>query len=967
MTHPATHPVTHPVTHFVPHPGIHTAFAERVREQPGAVALVHAGGRLTYAELDELSSAIAGELAASGVGPGNVVPVVVPVSARLVATVLAVLKRGAAYAALDPSWPAERLRRIDSLLPGQVAVVEADVDAFPRRAGGAWRPPAITAPGAAMVFFTSGSTGEPKAVVSPHGATTRLFDGCTFATFDRTTVVAQVSAVPWDAFALELWGPLVTGGTCALVEDRPLMPSSLRALVAGAGVNTMFLTTSLFHLVVEEDVAAFAGLRTLMVGGEKLSARHAGRFLAAHPDVRLVNAYGPVESTVFALTHDVRPPDAAGEVPLGRPVPRTSVHVVAGDRECAPGEVGELVVAGDGLALGYLGDPVLTAAKFTTLRLGGRETRAYRTGDLGVVDGAGVFHFRGRGDRQVKVRGHRLEPAGVEHVANAVPGVRRAVVVPVTDDLGTCRALALFFTSDALDAPALRDELRRGLPAYSVPDHVVAVEAFPLSANGKVDTRALLALLPPESTPAGSSDDDVLAECAALIGSADPSRSFFDQGGTSLAAVRLCTRLGARHGRPVPVSRLMTSPTLADFRAWLSTSFAGVQVGQPHLTPMQHSFLVRHQVAGGADVENHCPLRWTITGPLDPDALAAAVQDVHRRHGYLHAAYTDDDLPLARPGDLPAAFALVTTGPDAAPAEPLRSALAEPLDLEAGAPWRAVLVRTPGAWHFGLTAHHIAFDGWSRHRIAEDLSVAYRARAASGEPRWEVAVPSPAETHRALTELASAADVEAQRAFWGAEVADLPTPVFPAGGAGEVVVEHPVDPAVVDAVARDRGVGRSAVLVEAVAEALAVAVGWDDFGVGVPVTRRGTEALELPVGCLIDMVCVRVGGRPAGEAVTRALAHADLPYAEVARLRRSRDPLYRVIAAVQDSPEPRLELPGCEVTWHDEPTAPLAELQVELIAPVGGAAKLRVTRDPGRVDAAVMAVVGERVLKALGG
>ncbi|WP_309110864.1 AMP-binding protein [Saccharothrix sp.] len=939
---------------------IHELFRARAARRPDATALIHGSGRVTYAELDRMSDAIALELGAAGVGKGNVVPVVLPVSPRLVATLLAVLKCGAAYAALDPAWPEERFRRIDDLLPGQVWVgVECE----------ALNPPPLVDETAAMVFFTSGSTGEPKAVVSPHEATIRLFQDCTFATFDETTVMPQVSAVAWDAFALELWGVLLTGGTCVLVEDRPLMPAALRDMVARHGVNTLFLTTSLFQLVVEEEVDAFAGLATVITGGEKLSAWHAGRFRAARPEVRLVNGYGPVESAVFVLTHDVA--DIAGDVPLGRPVTRTSVHVVDGGRECAPGEVGELVVAGDGLALEYLGDPALTAEKFTWLTLGGAPVRVYRTGDRGSVDAAGVFHFHGRQDRQVKVRGHRIEPAGVEHVAGGVAGVRRCVVVPVRDEAGACRALALFYAGDAaVDDVVAR--LRADLPAYSVPDHVLQVPVFPLSPNGKVDTAGLLALLPRSSAvpiPSGGSAEDVVAgEFAALLGVVERDRSFFELGGTSLEAVRLCTRLGARFGRSVPVSRLRSTPTVAGLAEWLSAPVEAGRDHGPRLTPMQHSFLVRHQVADGADPHNHCPIAWTVTGDLDVSALAAAVRDVHERHGYLNARFTDEDEPLAVPGGAHVELERMTGDRTT-----LDARLAAPLDLEAGVPWRAVLVWTGEAWLFGVTVHHIAFDGWSRHRLAEDLSVAYAARVRGVEPDFGVAVPTPAETSSAVAGLSRAADLAAQRAFWVEELAGMPDLVLRPGAGGPVyAVEHDVDLAAVDRMARERGTGRLGVLVDVVARAVAECTGQAEFGIGVPVTQRSTEELELPVGCLIDTVCVRVGpGRSTAASVAAALAHGDLPFAEVARLhgpvRTGRHPRYQVIAAVQDSPEPVLVLPGCVVEWHDEPTVPLAELQVELVAAAGGRARLRVSRDVERVGMETVSAVSAAVLEAFTG
>src|SRR5579875_4160682 len=760
---------------------IHEAVRASARRAPSAPALVCAGDTVSYAELDRRSDETAEILAAAGVGPGNIVPVLLPPSVLLPVVLLAVLKTGAAYAALDTSWSGPRMQRIAGLLPGQVAVPGAAIEAFAGQRiqagddGSAavsvtGPPPRIIAAdrAAAMVFFTSGSTGEPKAVLSPHRAMSRLFAGCTFATFDQHTVMAQLAAVPWDAFGLELWGPLLTGGTCALVTERPLPPPGFREVIEVHGVTTVFLTTSLFHLMAEEDLTVFAGLRTLIVGGEKLSAPHAGRVLAAWPDLRLVNGYGPVESTVFALSHDVAEADLTGEIPLGRPVPRTGVLIMRRDGEfgvpCRPGEVGELCVTGDGLAIGYLSDPGLTAEKFVTVTVDGAPLRLYRTGDLGRADLAGVVHYHGRGDRQVKIRGRRIEPAGVERVAGAVPGVRRSLAVARRDTTGNVAGLWLFYLTSggSPDEAEMTAALHDALPAYSVPDRVIAVDSFPLSANGKVDTGALLERYadpvaaaepapdpaPPPESPAGV----VAAEIRGLLGLAtvDPSASLFALGGTSLTAVRLCGRLAARFGRAVPVSRLMADPTVAGLGAWLAAkgtlaaesttaSTAGTTpeeadglAGAP-LTTMQQSFVLQN-LRPGHDLVNHCLLSWTISGRLDPARLAGAVSATHARHGYLRAMVAIDDELRAVDSLEPAEFTQFTApGPDEAN-RLLLERLSAPLEVQRGLVWRAVLVRDCGSgnWLFGVAVHHAVFDGWSEHVLARELSLAYAAAEQPG-------------------------------------------------------------------------------------------------------------------------------------------------------------------------------------------------------------------------------------------
>ncbi|WP_436498693.1 amino acid adenylation domain-containing protein [Actinokineospora sp. HUAS TT18] len=899
--------------------------------RPHAPAVVLDDHVLSYADLTARADLLAGSLRAAGVGPGNVVPVVLPPSGDLVVAVLAVLKTGAAYAALDPTWPEGRLRRIAGLLDRQVAITgPAAVPGFPSRlviglgAEVSAPPPAIVGTGVAMVFFTSGTTGEPKAVLAPHRAVARLFVEPTFARFDPTTVMAQTSAMPWDAFALEVWGPLVTGGSCVVHTERPLTPAGLRGLVR-RGVNTVFLTTSLFHLIVEDDVDAFAGLTTVMVGGEKLSARHAARFRACRPRVRLVNGYGPVESAVFVLTHEVG--DADGEVPLGRPVPRTSVVVLRDGVSAPPGEVGELCVAGDGLAVGYLGDPELTAAKFRTVDIEGVQTRVYRTGDLGVIDADGVAHYRGRMDRQIKRRGHRIEPAGVEAVAAALPAVGRCAAVPRFDDNGNCVELVLCYVPSG--APGdVASELARSLPAQAAPDRVVAVPRFPLSANGKLDVRALLAALPVpvDGELATDTERAVAAEVRALVGAVDRSTPLRELGVSSLAAIRLCARLGARFDRTIPVSRVAASTTIAELADWIDRSPAApVAADSPTapLTPMQHGFVLRH-LAEVHDTDNHCVLTWTITGALDPDRLAAAVATVHARHGYLSGRYRADTEATVTASGLPVAFERHDSGL-------LAERLGRPFDLAAGSVWRSVLVGSGDSWRFGVAVHHAAFDGWSQHVLADELTAAY-----AGEPM--VAPPSPAQA------VVDPGDLDDQRRFWRAELADLPELAWPEGDMdGPDFVEVPAPAASLS------------LLLTAAHAAIAGTTGQDRFGVGVPVNHRGSVRAQRVIGCLIDMVCVPL--RAGQTDPSAALANADLPFAEVVRLvrprRTGRHPLYQAIVALQDSPLPALRLDGCVVGLDPRPPASWShtELVVELFT---HERRLRVTRDPGRVSAATM-------------
>ncbi|BCJ44124.1 amino acid adenylation protein [Actinoplanes ianthinogenes] len=480
---------------------IHKVIAAHAAEQPEAVAVIHRGSRVDYRTLDAAADACAAELAALGVGPGTIVPVSLGRSAHLAMTLLAVLKCGAAYAAIDRRWPAERVGVLLQLLAPPVLITDQPAppgtpvcDPTGRgldewaAAGGTPPEAEITPDAPACVFFTSGTTGVPKGVLSPHRATTRLFAPSGPLAFGPGRVMCQASPPAWDAFSLELWGMLTTGGTAVVADDDHLLPHVLHRLIAEENVNTLWLTASLFNLFTDLEPECFTGLKHVITGGERLSPAHVERFLRRYPDITLANGYGPVESCVFATYHTITRADLerTDGIPLGRPVPGTGIHLVDD----------EICISGDGLALGYLGQEELTAERFVERVVDGRPVRVYRTGDLGRRDADELLHFRGRADRQVKIRGYRIEPAEIEVAAHRIDGLHQCVVVPVPaadGRPGSYDKLALFYTTaTAVEPPAVRRLLASRLPHYSVPDVIRQVPAIPVTTNGKTDARTLL-------------------------------------------------------------------------------------------------------------------------------------------------------------------------------------------------------------------------------------------------------------------------------------------------------------------------------------------------------------------------------------------------------------------------------------------------------------------------------------------
>ncbi|KPI14792.1 Phenylalanine racemase (ATP-hydrolyzing) [Actinobacteria bacterium OV450] len=509
----------------------------------------------------------------------------------LVATLFAVLETGAPYLALAPDWPVQRCRQAMAQAGAQICLhdgssvgsafqdlpglilIDPDRDMLDTSSGSIQTP----APGdGCAVFYTSGSTGTPKSVLSPHAGIFRIAHDPTLA-YDRTTRTLQAAPLGWDAFSLELWAPLLRGGSCLLYDGAYLSPQDVRAAVQKYGVNTLWLTSSLFSAFIDDDPGCLQGLRLLMIGGERLSPRHVARCLKLLPDVRLINGYGPVEATVFVSAYDI--PDGADteqDLSIGTPVAGTTVYLLDGDyRITKAGEPGQVAAAGAGLALGYLGDSEATQRLFPVLPLGsgGAPVRVYLTGDIGRVEKDGTLTFLGRLDRQVKIRGARVDPIEVERVIEKIAGVSRAVVVPLPLDTANKECLAAFCTTETGATPTeaeIRSGVAEALPPACVPLSVRLLTVLPLTATGKVDTRQLVADLRGESEPAPPAETAtghmklVQELLTSLLGHAVPDEEdLFLAGATSLTAIRLAAQLQNACGVHLSVAKIMSSRTPA--------------------------------------------------------------------------------------------------------------------------------------------------------------------------------------------------------------------------------------------------------------------------------------------------------------------------------------------------------------------------------------------------------------------
>ena len=565
---------------------IHEVFEQVAGAHGDSVAVVHGERRCTYAELAAMSVSIEEQLRAAGVQGGGCVGLALPRGAQAIASMLAILRLGATYVPLDAEWPRERLAWLmddthavlvlatpevlgafDGLVP---AIVPGQRTASVARAQAA----RLDVPDVAYIMYTSGSTGRPKGVLTPHRGVLRLALDGGFMRLDTSTRMLHAAPLGFDASTLEIWGPLLNGGTCVVLNDEMPTPVSLQRCIGEHAVDSAWLTAGLFNAVVDDDPSRLAGLRQLLVGGEALSVPHLRRALAALPHTQLINGYGPTECTTFTATariprelqkHVVR-------VPIGRPIRDTRALIVSPAGELLPpGLVGELVVGGSGVALGYLQRPEMNAERFLPDPFGSPGARLYRTGDLACWLPDGQLDCLGRVDNQLKIRGFRIEPGEIESCLAGHPAVRACAVIGRRDAAGNLRLLA-YMVPQAQRSPVeeLRVFVAQRLPEHMVPAAFTWLDGLPTTPNGKLDQRALpdprRERLPEGLEPARDEfERRVCAAFAEVLGLTQVGREehFFELGGNSLLVLKALSLLGgeasgldvaAFFGRPTPAA-----------------------------------------------------------------------------------------------------------------------------------------------------------------------------------------------------------------------------------------------------------------------------------------------------------------------------------------------------------------------------------------------------------------------------
>jgi amino acid adenylation domain-containing protein len=928
----------------LPETCIHQLFEQQVEQQPEAIALEFEGEQLTYRDLNERANRLAHRLRRDGVGPEVFVGVMLERSAELIVSLLAIAKAGGVYVPINLTDPEKRIRFIledagvKALVTSRHIATRQAADGFKKiyldeldgDASYDLRTD-LTPDNLAYLMYTSGSTGTPKAVGITHRNILRLVKGANYAELTSEHVFLQFAPVSFDASTFEIWGCLLNGAR--LVVFPPYLPSlaELADFVNEKQITTLWLTGGLFHQLFDSDVHRMTTLRQLLAGGEALSPAHVNRALDQLNGCRLINGYGPTETTTFACCYHIGRDFPGPSVPIGRPISNTTAYVLNAAQPVGVGERGELFIGGEGLGRGYHKRPDLTAERFVPNPYADRPgRRLYRTGDAVRYLDEGIIRFLGRVDNQVKISGFRIEPGEIESVLAEHPSVSKALVLARESANGDKRLVAYLVSNGgpAADVEELKRYVQDRLPSFMVPKAWVGLDELPLTPNGKVDRAAL-----PEFDFV--TEDTIVSfqlprtQTEAILGGIwervlDVERvhrdsDFFAFGGYSLLATRIIARIRESFNVELPVRSIFEWPILADLAERVDEMLrAGHVLTLPPLQRLtgatqlplsyaQQRLWFLDQLTPHNNAYN-IPIGFRVRGPLNLLTLEQSLNATVQRHESLRTNFVNVDgqpIQIIAPNRTHE-LKVVDLEPFAeAERESLVQELAleegqRPFDLASDSLIRTTVMRLGEQDHVLLVVmHHIVSDGWSIDVLRRDVPRIYKSIAQGEMPALPELPIQYADYAYWQRQWLQGEVLEQELAYWRKQLADTPTELnLPADRPRPSVlslkgnaVPFEVPAALTEKLRTLSQAEGSTLFITLLASfqiLLARYSGQDDISVGTPVAGRRWVETEDLIGFFVNTLVLRtrLNGDPslrevlrrAREVTLEAQTHQDVPF-----------------------------------------------------------------------------------------
>ena len=966
----------------------HEKFQSQAERSPDAVAAVYDQHQLSYGELDRRANRLANHLRRVGLGPEERVALCSERGLEMIIALLGVLKAGAAYVPLDPGFPQDRLaymledsqarvlvtqQSLTGMLSQEVARVvclDADWEQIGRESDQA---PAIEVSprNLAYVIYTSGSTGKPKGVGIEHGALTNFMTALSekLDLSARDTLLA-VTSLSFDISMLEIFLPLVNGA-CVVVASKEDAGDGgrLMGMLDESGATHMQATPATWRLLMETGWDGGAGISALC-GGEALAGELAKGLREASRQAW--NLYGPTETTIWSTA--CRIGEGEGPVTIGRPIANTQVYVLDERYEpVAVGAVGELHIGGEGLARGYENRAEATAERFIAdafgERLGGR---LYRTGDLARYGEDGEIEYLGRMDQQVKVRGYRIEMGEIEAVLSQQDAIKQCAVIVREDEPGDRRIVAYVVAAgeQELSSREMREHLVRKLPDYMIPAAYVTMRELPLTANGKLDRKALPAPSAIEVSKGEEGPRTPIEEIVAgiwaevlKVGAVGAGDNFFELGGHSLLATQVVSRVREVLGVEVALRVLFESPTVAGMAEAVERERrAGHRADAPPIVIVsreqelglsfaQQRLWFIHRLEPDNAAYN-IPMAVRLGGRLNITALRHSLQEIARRHEVLRTRFEARDGQPVQVIEQAAEINLPVWDisdedqeqREAKAREIAKHEAARAFDLEQGPVWRAALLRMDEDDHILLVCvHHIASDGWSTGVIVREFTTLYEAmRAGISSPLAELGVQY-ADFAMWQREWLRGEALEHHLSYWrgqlsAAPVLELPTdrprPATPShrGARAGFVLSGELTHQLKQ-LSRREGVTLFMTLLAAYQVVLGRYSDQHDVVVGTDVANRNQLQTESLIGFFVNQLVLRadLSGNPSfrkllkqvRERTLSAYEHQDVPFEKlVEELAPQRDlarsPLFQVKLVLQNAPGGELRAAGVSFSAFGE-------------------------------------------------